>query len=96
MCCVVVKLNQMFFNQGTQKEACGFFTMREKQLSRLIIGCKYFGGTGKRKSTDDGDDDKCSKHHHKKSQLAETAVKDPEEDTTRPKEGHSGVKDRPN
>ena len=45
---------------------------------------------------DDSGDDKHSKLHHKKSQLSETAVKDPEEDTTRPKEGHSIVKDRPN
>ena len=50
----------------------------------------------KRKSTDDGSDYKCSKLHHKKSQPAETAVKDLEEDTTGLKEGHSGVKDRPN
>ena len=60
------------------------------------MGHKYFGGTDKRKSTDDGGDDKYSKLHCKKLQLAETVVKDPEEDTTGPKEGHSGVKDRPN
>ena len=97
LCAVLwLKLNQMFFNQGTQKEACGLFTVHEKQLSRLITGHKYFGGTDKRKSTDKGGDDKCSKLHCKKSQLAGTAVKDLEEDTTRPKEGHSRVKDRPN
>ena len=28
LCTVLwIKLNQMFFNQGTQKEACGLFTM---------------------------------------------------------------------
>ena len=94
LCAVLwLKLNWMFFNQGTQKEACGLFTVHEKQLSRLIMGHKYFGGTDKRKSTDDSGDEKCSKLHHKKSQLAETAVNAPEEDTTGPKEGHSGVKD---
>ena len=60
------------------------------------MGCKYFGGMEKSKSMDDGADIKYSKLHCKKSQLAETAVKDPEEDTTKPKEGHGGVKGGPN
>ena len=37
-----------------------------------------------------------TKLHNKKSQPAETAVKDLEEDTTGRKEGCSSVKDRPN
>ena len=68
LCAVLwLKLNWMFFNQGTQKEACGLFTVQEKQLSRLLMGCKYFGGTDKRKSMDDGGDDRCSKLHSKKT-----------------------------
>ena len=88
----------MFLNQGTQKEACGMFMVCEKQLSRLLMGCTYFGGTDKRKSTDQGSDEKRSKLCHRKSQLAETAVKPPEEegDTAEPKEDHSAVKEQLN
>ena len=56
------------------------FTMHEKQLSRLLMGHKYFGGTHKRKSTDDGSDEKQFKLCCRKSQLAQTAVKPPEEE----------------
>ena len=95
--CVVLwlKLNHMFLNQGTQKEACGMFTVCEKQLSRLLMDCKYFCGTDNRKSTDEGSDENRLKLCRRKSQLAETAVKPREEegDTAELKEGHSAVKE---
>ena len=93
-----LKLNHMFFNQGTQKEACSMFTVWEKQLSRLLMGCKYMGGTDKRKPSDKGTDEKQSRLCHRKSQPAGTAVKPPEEDdpraegdTIEPKEAQSAI-----
>ena len=40
-----LKLKRKFFSEGTVKEACQLFNVRAKQLSRVIIGCKYLGGT---------------------------------------------------
>lgn len=45
LCAVVwLKLSKVFLNKGTQKEAAGLFNIWEKQLSRLIMGHKYWGG----------------------------------------------------
>ena len=44
LCAVLwLRLSQMFFNRGTQKEACGLFTVQEKQLSRLLMVTNTLG-----------------------------------------------------
>ena len=46
LCAVLwIKLSRLFLNKGMQKEAAAIFCVREKQLSRLLTGCKYWGGT---------------------------------------------------
>ena len=51
---VWLKLNRKYFNEGTAKEACNQFKVRAKQLSRVLTGRKYLGGTQvrKRKATE--------------------------------------------
>ena len=46
---VWLKLNHKYFNEGTAKEACDRFEVRAKQLSRVLMGRKYLGGTQARK-----------------------------------------------
>ena len=46
---VWLKLNCKYFNEGTAKEACDRFEVRAKQLSRVLMGRKYLGGTQARK-----------------------------------------------
>ena len=46
---VWLKLNSKYFNEGTAKEACDRFEVRAKQLSRVLTGRKYLGGTQARK-----------------------------------------------
>ena len=46
---VWLKLNCKYFNEGTAKEACNWFEVRAKQLSRVLTGRKYLGGTQVRK-----------------------------------------------
>ena len=52
---VWLKLSHKYFNEGTAKEACERFLVRAKQLSRVLTGRKYLGGTQacKRKATDE-------------------------------------------
>ena len=52
---VWLKLNHKYFNEGTAKEACDRFEVRAKQLSRVLTGRKYLGGTQarKRKATEE-------------------------------------------
>ena len=52
---VWLKLSRKYFNEGTAKEACERFLVRVKQLSRVLTGRKYLGGTQarKRKTTDE-------------------------------------------
>ena len=44
-----------YFNEGTVKEVCKRFNIRANQLSRVLTGRKYLGGTQarKRKATDE-------------------------------------------
>ena len=51
---VWLKLNCKYFNEGMAKEACDWFDVRAKQLSRVLKGRKYLGGTQskKRKATE--------------------------------------------
>ena len=42
---VWLKLNRKYFNEGTAKEACDQFEVRVKQLSRVLTGRKYLGGS---------------------------------------------------
>ena len=39
-------LKWKFFNSGMAKEACTTFEVRAKQLSKLMSGKVYLGGTG--------------------------------------------------
>ena len=50
-----LKLSKKYFNEGTAKEACERFEVRAKQLSRVLTGKKYLGGTQarKRKATEE-------------------------------------------
>ena len=52
---VWLNLSRKYFNEGTAKEACEWFLVRAKQLSRVLTGWKYLGGTQacKRKTTDE-------------------------------------------
>ena len=52
---VWLKLSRKYFNEGTAKEARERFLVRAKQLSRVLTGRKYLGGTQahKRKTTDE-------------------------------------------
>ena len=74
------KLNCMFFSQGTQKEASTKFTVREKQLSRLLTGHKYFSRSDKKRQQEEANGDKRKKLHRKKSQPTKTAIKSPKEE----------------
>ena len=49
------KMSCKYFNEGTAKEVCERFNVRAKQLSRVLTGRKYLGGTQarKRKATDE-------------------------------------------
>ena len=46
---VWLKLNRKYFNKGMAKEACDRFEVRAKQLSRVLTGSKYLGGTQAKK-----------------------------------------------
>ena len=52
---VWLKLSCKYFNEGTVKEARERFLVRAKQLSHVLTGRKYLGGTQarKRKTTDE-------------------------------------------
>ena len=52
---VWLKMLKKYFNEGTAKEACEHFDVRVKQLSRVLMGKKYLGGTQarKRKATEE-------------------------------------------
>ena len=60
---VWLKLNCKYFNEGTAKEACNRFKVRVKQLSRVLTGRKYLGGTQAKK--------------HKATETATTAQEPP-------------------
>ena len=42
-----LSLKCKFFNSGTAKEACTMFEVQAKQLSKLLLGKVYLGGTGR-------------------------------------------------
>ena len=46
---VWLKLSRKYFNEVMAKEACEWFLVRAKQLSRVLTGRKYLGGTQARK-----------------------------------------------
>ena len=46
---VWLKMSRKYFNEGTAKEACERFDVWAKQLSRVLTGRKYLGGTQARK-----------------------------------------------
>ena len=52
---VWLKMSKKYFNEGMAKEACEHFDVRVKQLSRVLTGKKYLGGTQacKCKATED-------------------------------------------
>ena len=49
MAAVWLKMSKKYFNEGTAKEACKRFDVQVKQLSRVLTGKKYLGGTQARK-----------------------------------------------
>ena len=49
MAAVWLKMSKKYFNEGTTKEACECFDVQAKQLSRVLTGKKYLGGTQARK-----------------------------------------------
>ena len=55
MAAVWLKMSKKYFNEGMAKEACEHFDIRVKQLSRVLTGKKYLGGTQahKRKATEE-------------------------------------------
>ena len=52
---VWLKMSKKYFNEGTAKEVCEHFDVQAKQLSRVLTGKKYLGGTQacKCKATED-------------------------------------------
>ena len=46
---VWLKMSRKYFNEGTAKEACELFNVQAKQLSRVLTGKKYLGGTQARR-----------------------------------------------
>ena len=52
---VWLKMSKKYFNEGMAKEACERFEVHAKQLSRVLTGKKYLGGTQacKRKTTEE-------------------------------------------
>ena len=46
---VWLKLNHKYFNEEMAKEACDWFEVRAKQLSRVLTGRKYLGGMQSKK-----------------------------------------------
>ena len=52
---VWLKMSRKYFNEGTAKEACELFNVWAKQLSWVLTGKKYLGGTQahRRKATDE-------------------------------------------
>ena len=81
-----------FLNKGTTKDACRKFTVREKQLSKILSGSRYKGGTDPKGLLARG--------KKQKSVPAKKPDEDnEEEDGTQPsasKEGRSAMKGRPN
>ena len=69
---VWLKLKRKFFNQGTAKEVCELFNVRAKQLSWVVMGRKYLGGTQKKRPKE--------WLKKKKSTRSHMAVKEPEEE----------------
>ena len=63
---VWLKMSRKYFNEGTAKEACELFNVRAKQLSRVLTGKKYLGGTQARR---------CRGHWQTTSQMKERRFK---------------------
>ena len=42
---VWLKMSKKYFNEGMAKEACERFDVHAKQLSQVLTGKKYLGGT---------------------------------------------------
>ena len=78
-----------FLNKGTTKDTCRKFTVREKQLSKILSGSRYKGGT----------DPKGRGKKWKSVPAKKPDEEDDEEDDPQPsasKEGKSAMKGRPN
>ena len=78
---VWLKLNRKFFSEGTAKEACELFKVRAKQLSRVLTGRKYMGGTQaqKRKGKNGS-----GQQTQKKRKVSATVAVNPDKDTKTP------------
>ena len=96
-----LRFKHKFLNEGTAKEACRKFEVREKQLSKILSGSKYKGGMDA-KSDMKGPLARSKRH---KSVRSHIVVKQPEQedndnnnDLPPPpaKKGRSAVKEWPN
>ena len=46
---VWIKLSRRYLNEGYVKDTCQLFDVQAKQLSKLLLGKMYLGGSGQRK-----------------------------------------------
>ena len=79
---VWLNFNRKFFSEGTAKEACELFKVWAKQLSRVLTGKKYMGGTQaqKRKASNGS-----GQQTPKKRKVSATVAVNPDKDTETPK-----------
>ena len=84
-----IKLSRLFLNKGMQKDAAMIFCIREKQLSRLLTGCKYWGSTDHTTEKRPGEKKNGKKLKRKKGQKSETVTKpcNDDEDDNGPDKG---------
>ena len=75
---VWIKLRRRYLNEGYAKDAYQMFDIQAKQLSKVLLGKEYLGGSGqKKKKSNTGPRTQLKKHETRKSS---TTVKRPEED----------------
>ena len=76
---VWLKFNRKFFSEGMAKEACELFQVQAKQLSKVLTGRKYLGGSQaqKRKEKHDTEKEQLKK---KKRKVTATVSVDPDKE----------------
>ena len=73
---VWLKFNRKFFSEGTAKEACELFQVQAKQLSRVLTGRKYLGGSQAQKRKEKHGTEK-EQPKKKKRKVTATILVDP-------------------
>ena len=83
-----LKFKKCNLNEGTQVETAEKFYVKQKALSKLLSGCRYFGGKDQktpRKRKTSAEEEKCPV---RKSCKSSTAAKPPDDDDdSKDKEG---------